>query len=63
MSIEQTRDGYILVDRGSACGTKLAGESIGGKDSDGKTTIIDGDTFALGTASTPYLYRFIVLEK
>ncbi|WP_136806609.1 FHA domain-containing protein [Desulfosediminicola flagellatus] len=62
VQIEKVNNGYRLVDRASACGTKLEGEPIGGRDRGGMATLHDGDIFALGTAKTPYLFRFIALE-
>jgi pSer/pThr/pTyr-binding forkhead associated (FHA) protein len=62
LQIEKHADVYLLVDRGSACGTKIEGEPVGGKDAGGTTVIRDGDTITIGTASSPYRYRFTVLE-
>lgn len=63
LQIEKADSGYTLVDRGSACGTKLEGEPVGGRDRGGNAQLMDGDVFALGTVSSPYLYRFITLEE
>lgn len=58
--IERTADGgYVLVDRGSACGTLLNGVSIGGDDAGGSVPLKDGDVIGIGTESTPYRYTFI----
>lgn len=62
LKIEKVDEGYRLVDRGSACGTKVDGEPVGGEDSGGTGKLLDGDVIAIGTVSTPYLYQFIVLE-
>lgn len=63
LQIERESGGYVLVDRGSACGTKIDGASVGGADSGGRGVLRDGDIFAIGTISTPYVYKFIVLEE
>lgn len=63
LQIEKKVDGYVLVDRGSACGTRIDGASIGETDPGGTGVLKDGDTFAIGIAGTPYLYSFIVLEE
>lgn len=57
--IESTPDGYLLVDRSSACGTTVGGIHIGGGDTGGSAPLKDGDTIAIGTESTPYLFTFI----
>lgn len=62
LRIEKTADGYMLVDRGSACGTRIEGQVLGGEDAGGQRVLQDGDVVALGTATTPYRYRFVALE-
>jgi hypothetical protein len=58
--IEQTADGgYELVDRGSACGTKVAGRNIGGKDAGGRAPLHDGDMIVIGTVASPYVFQFL----
>ncbi len=62
LQIEKQGESYILLDRGSACGTKIEGVAVGGEDNGGQAVLKDGDVFAIGTAATPFLYRFIVLD-
>jgi hypothetical protein len=57
--IESTAQGYLLVDRGSACGTTVGGIHIGGGDTGGSAPLKDGDTIGIGTESTRYLFTFI----
>jgi hypothetical protein len=59
--IESTAEGYLLIDRGSACGTTVGGIHIGGDDAGGSAPLKDGDTVGIGTESTPYLFTFISL--
>lgn len=59
--IESTAEGYLLVDRGSACGTTVGGIRIGGNDTGGSASLKDGDTIAIGTESTPFRFAFISL--
>lgn len=59
--IESSAEGYVLVDRASACGTGVGELHIGGSDSGGSAPLKDGDTIAIGTESTPYRYTFIAL--
>lgn len=57
--IESSAQGYLLVDRGSACGTTVGGIHIGGSDTGGSAPLKDGDTIGIGTESTLYLFTFI----
>lgn len=59
LQIERTEDGYLLVDRGSACGTSVGGVRVGAGAARTSVQLKDGDTIAIGTESTPFLYRFI----
>ncbi len=60
-AIEQNSDGYLLIDRYSACGTAVGTNRIGGKDSGGKIKIEDGDIISVGGENSPYLFKFITL--
>jgi len=60
--IEENGAGYVLVDRGSACGTRIGETPVGGSDSGGKSRLNDGDLVSVGTRATPYVYRFVVLD-
>jgi len=61
--IEIDSSGYILIDRGSACGTAVGTTTIGGHDSGGGARLNDGDIIAVGAKDTPYLFKFVVLEN
>ena len=61
--IEKNDDGYLLVDRGSACGTKVEGVNVGGDDTGGAMQLQDGDVIAVGAIGTPYLFRFITFDE
>ncbi len=57
------RDGvWLLIDRGSACGTKVNDEPVGGEDRGGSRTLQDGDVITIGTMDSPYRYRFVDLR-
>lgn len=66
--IEKNSSGYLLIDRGSACGLSLeksaAGENvrIGGNDGGGEASLEDGDLITVGDKNSPYVFEFIVLE-
>jgi hypothetical protein len=55
--------GYMLVDQGSACGTKIDGRNIGGSDAGGVAELPDGAVIAVGTADTPYVFRFLSFDE
>ena len=62
LSIEESGSGFIVVDRGSACGTIVQGKSIGGKDKGGSCPLKDGGLIVIGIEGSPYKYQFIVLD-
>lgn len=51
---------YFLIDRGSACGTIVAGTQVGGNRTGGRTPLQPGDTIVIGTTESPYVFRFYV---
>lgn len=57
--IERDPDGtYRLVDRGSACGTIVGNQRVGGKDRGGESALDDGDLIVVGTSESPFAFRF-----
>jgi pSer/pThr/pTyr-binding forkhead associated (FHA) protein len=59
----EVRDGaYVVVDRGSACGSQVSGNNIGGGDQTGVFPLNDGDVISVGTKNSPYQYRFISFD-
>jgi len=61
--IELRDEGFFLVDRGSACGTKLQDVSLGGEDFGGSVKLQDGDVIGVGAKNTPYLFQFISFNE
>lgn len=61
--IEQRGADYRILDRGSACGTWVGGEPIGGKDIGGQHVLHDGEVIGVGTKDTPFLFQFISLAE
>ena len=57
-AIEYVDNEFFLVDRGSACGTIVAGRWIGGDRAGGRTELQHGDLVVVGTARSPYVFRF-----
>ena len=62
LSIEKTETGYSISDRGSACGTSINTQKIGGEDRGGTHILEDGDTIKIGADESPYLFQFITLS-
>ena len=59
-AIECVGDRFYLTDRGSACGTIVAGKRVGGNRIGGRTELRSGDVIILGTHETRYVFRFEV---
>ena len=51
---------FFLIDRGSACGTVVAGRRIGGHRKGGRTELRNGDEVVVGTGRSRYIFRFHV---
>jgi len=60
--IEHAAPGYQIVDRGSVCGTSVAGKWIGSEEKGGIAPLCDGDEIRIGVDPTPFRYTFITLE-
>jgi len=50
--------GYRLLDRGSACGTIVGNQQLGGDDRGGEAALADGDLILVGTSESPFAFRF-----
>ncbi len=62
LQIEKTETGYTISDRGSACGTIINTQKIGGEDRIGSYELNDGDIIKIGAEDSPYLFQFITLS-
>ncbi len=60
-AIEYASDQFFLVDRGSACGTMVAGIQVGGNRTGGRTELRSGDELIVGTDKSPYVFRFEIV--
>jgi pSer/pThr/pTyr-binding forkhead associated (FHA) protein len=51
---------FYVVDRHSVCGTIVAGKVVGGDRLGGRAELHDGDLIVVGTASSPFVFKFVV---
>lgn len=49
---------FVLVDRGSTCGTIVAGQTVGRDANALEVELRDGDLIVVGTDRSPYVFRF-----
>lgn len=59
-AIEHVDGRFFLVDRGSACGTIVAGTRVRGRRTGGRTELRDGDEVVVGTGRSRYVFRFLI---
>ena len=62
LQIEKTKTGYLVSDRGSACGTSINTQKIGSEDKGGTWELKDGDIIKIGAEDSPYLFQFITFD-
>jgi FHA domain len=55
--IEDDGDRFVLVDRGSTCGTIVEGHQLGGEGEGGTMPLHDGDVIIVGTAFSPFVFK------
>ncbi len=60
-AIEYMGNQFFLVDRGSTCGTIVAGRCIGSNLAGGRTQLQSGDEIVIGTDESPYVFRFEIV--
>jgi pSer/pThr/pTyr-binding forkhead associated (FHA) protein len=56
--IEQAGEGFVLVDRASACGTIVEGRRVGGDRTEGRVELHDHDVIIVGVAASPFVFKF-----
>jgi hypothetical protein len=49
---------FVLIDRESACGTRVAGKALGVDGPDQYADLNDGDTIVVGSAHSPFVFQF-----
>lgn len=61
--IDHRDDAYVLVDRGSACGTLVEGELVGEKRAGGSRRLDNHDVIIVGTSESKFVFKFVMREK
>jgi len=61
--IDRQVSGYLLVDRGSACGTLVEGEHVGERKKGGSRPLHHSDVIIVGTSESRYVFKFLILDK
>ena len=61
--IEQRRGEFYLVDRGSACGTLVEGQTIGEDRTGGERRLDANDVIIVGGSESRYAFKFVVAEQ
>jgi pSer/pThr/pTyr-binding forkhead associated (FHA) protein len=54
---------YVLVDRGSMCGTLVEGELVGEKKKGGWRQLSNNDVIVVGTSESKFIFKFVVVEN
>ncbi len=62
LKLEKLNGTVMLIDRGSACGTRKINAESGASETGASFMLHDGDIIALGAEGSPFLYKFIVLS-
>jgi hypothetical protein len=61
--IDRQADGYVIVDRGSICGTLLEGELVGEKRKGGWRPLNDNDVIIVGGSESRFIFKFVLLAE
>lgn len=51
---------YVLVDRGSTCGTMVEGKLLGGRRTGGWKQLQNNDVIIVGTSESRFVFKFVV---
>ncbi len=58
--IDRQGDTYIIVDRGSACGTLVEGELVGERRKGGWRTLRSDDVIIVGGSESRFVFKFVL---
>ncbi|HYK87389.1 MAG TPA: FHA domain-containing protein [Acidobacteriota bacterium] len=58
------RDGaYVIVDRGSSCGTLVEGDLVGEKRAGGWRRLENNDVIIVGTSESKFVFKFVIMQN
>src|SRR5207248_6487910 len=57
-AIDRFGSQLVLIDRGSACGTRVGERAVGGDSKDNQTELHDGELIIVGRSHSPYVFQF-----
>lgn len=58
--IDLREGGFVLVDRGSSCGTLVEGIPVGNRRGEVVHPLADQDVVVVGTSTSRYVFKFVV---
>lgn len=58
LQIDRDGDQWLLLDKGSTCGTLVEGNLIGGEHRGGQVVLQDGDVIIVGSGHSPFVFKF-----
>lgn len=61
--IDRTEEGFVLVDRGSSCGTLVEGDLVGNKKKGGQRRLYNNDVIIVGTSESKYVFKVTFPER
>jgi hypothetical protein len=61
--IDRQGDTFIIVDRGSICGTLLEGEQVGEKRKGGWKPLHNNDVIIVGGSESRFIFKFVLLDE
>jgi hypothetical protein len=61
--IDRQGDTYIIVDRGSICGTLLEGELVGEKRKGGWKPLHNNDVIIVGGSESRFVFKFVLMVE
>ena len=53
---------YVVIDRGSSCGTLVEGEIVGDRRQGGWRRIRDQDVIIVGTSESKFVFKFVTFD-
>jgi pSer/pThr/pTyr-binding forkhead associated (FHA) protein len=61
--IDEREGRYLLIDRGSACGTIVEGEQVGERRKGGWILLNDQDVIIVGSSESRFVFKFVAVSE